>query len=447
MLNKLLLLLFTSLVLSYGEVHAQSPFNLQPSGSNRVVDCSLNTTYCSGQYTRGTWWDLYNTQTTRSDSSAPISPPTVAYARLNYSGTCVSSPPGQVQLPCAIGGIHLEWFDNQTNNDEMYFGLIFKLNSTYTCSLVGLSKMFFMRMLDNPTSATHQSNGVFLIRGCDTQNRSIVFSHNSSTVNNAHTCALDLGLTCFENVGHIPLVNDVYYRLEACIRRSSTLTSQNGILWWAINGTMVGRYTNFNYQGVNEFVWNQTWDGYGNGQGFDGLTEQILDHIVIAIPPSGGCASIAGGGTPTPPSPTPPGPTPPPTPPTPPTGIGVVNDLVLSAIDSTTLRVSFTQVTDGAGGVPKYDVRFAPAPMQWGASPNATNGTCSNATILNGAVGSQVSCTITNVNPNTTYNAQLVPYVGIIGSATYGQLSNIGAVTTPSSGSGIPPVPTGLKVE
>lgn len=299
-----LMFLFSLLSILFSqESNAQVLF---PSGSTVTVNCNQNTTNCAGQYIRGTFFDLYNTNTTRSDSSAPVSPPTVAYAKLTYVGPCNNG--GGSPIPCAVGGIHTEWYDNTQANKELYIRVRFKLNATYGCSLVGQSKIFFMRQFDNSSTIEDRSNGVFLVRGCDTNNRSMIFSHNSGTVNNDHTCATDLGLTCFENVGHVPIVNNQWVDFEACIRASTNRTSRDGILVWATNGVIVGRYTNFNYQGVNEFVWNQTWDGYGNGQGFNADAEQIVDHLVIAVPPSGGCASVVGGGGSSPPSPTPPPP-------------------------------------------------------------------------------------------------------------------------------------------
>lgn len=417
-----------------GQAAAQSSgWNLQPINALRTVDCNLTSTYCPGQFIRGTWLDVYNTQTTRDDSSAPLSPSRVAVAGMYYpTPICGHGTNGQTSLPCAVGGIHLAWYDNQNTNRELYVGVMFKLNPGYGCSLVGMSKIFFMRMMENINSSERRSNGVFLLRGCDTTNRTMIFSHNSSTVNNSHTCG-DGGLACFQNTGHVPIANGVWYRFEACIRSSTNNTSRDGVLWWAINGTIVGTYTDFNYQGVNQFDWNQTWDSYGNGQGFNQVTEQIVDHIVVAIPTNGGCASRVGGGVPSPPAPPPPppGPTPPPPPPVT-TNPGTVTDLAATATSSTSARLTFTIQNDGNGSQAKQDIRFALAPTNWGAAQSVSSGDCSTPVVPSAAIGTTWQCDVTGLTPGTAYQFQTVSYRGTLNQgAVYGGLSNVASATTP----------------
>src|SRR2546423_9686962 len=55
---------------------------------------------------------------------------------------------------------------------------------------------------------------------------------------------------------------------------------------------------------------------------------------------------------------------------------GSVHDLAVSATESTSATLSFTQVGDGTGQPAKYDVRFAIAPIAWGSAPSVTSGTC-----------------------------------------------------------------------
>src|SRR4029079_3665150 len=47
---------------------------------------------------------------------------------------------------------------------------------------------------------------------------------------------------------------------------------------------------------------------------------------------------------------------------------GTVADLIVTAIDNTSVTLAFTQVDDGTGQPASYDVRFAPTPMSWSAA-------------------------------------------------------------------------------
>lgn len=257
-------------------------WTLEPAGSVRKLDCGFNTTNCSGQYIAGSIYDSGGGSII-SDASAPVSPNNVLRAIL---------PLGQT-----VGGDQFEWWDSATGQ-ELYVGTYARINANYSCSSVSSTKFSFMRAFENKGAGT-QLNGTFIFEGCG-DSRTMTFHHNTGGLNNGHVCGGDAqGATCFPNVGPGQIVRGQWFKLEACIRASTTSTSQNAIVWWAINGVMAGRYTNLNYGGpvVNEAVFNQTWDGAGNGQGF--TTDSIidLDHMVVSVPPNGGCASVVGGVT------------------------------------------------------------------------------------------------------------------------------------------------------
>lgn len=286
-------------------VHA----TLEPAGSVQIARCDMSTTaICNAvknTVAPGRWYDLYSSAVIGSDGSEPISPPGFLDSAMYYSGPCNNG--GGSPLGCANGGTQVGYIDNKADR-ELYARFSFKINSSYGCSLVGKSKVFFMRSFDFPFGF-ERSNGVFLIEGCGTT-KSMMFSHNSGNLDNSHTCSLDLGLACFPNVGSAAIPAGQWVTVEACIRASSSLTSRDGVLWWAINGVMSGRYTNFNYGSgnINEWVQNETWDGYGNGQGFTTDVHQMFGDVYVSVPPNGGCASVAGGGGTTPPGDTtPPG--------------------------------------------------------------------------------------------------------------------------------------------
>lgn len=294
--------MFFSLILLFGlwATPASAQWTNEPTGSMRKVDCALATSNCAGQVTSGTFFDLYALPI-GSDATAPRSPSTVGVARLAYSGPCSNG--GSSFLSCGEGGGHLEFYNN-AGTREIYMGAYFKLNSTYSCSRVGKSKIFFLRAFDNRFGAA-ASHGVFLFGGCG-DTKTFEFSHNTGTLNNSHICGGDaIGNLCYNNVGSGTFQRGQWVKFEACIRASTTLTSRDGAVRWWVNGVEAGRYTTLNYgAGVaNEWVWDQTWDGFSNGQGFTSVAEQILDHIVISIPPNGGCTASLGASVDNPPGP------------------------------------------------------------------------------------------------------------------------------------------------
>src|SRR4051812_41459014 len=116
---------------------------------------------------------------------------------------------------------------------------------------------------------------------------------------------------------------------------------------------------------------------------------------------------------------------------------GSISDLMVSAIASTSVTLKFTQVDDGTGEAASYDVRYAVAPISWGAASPTANGTC--ATPLAGTgIGTPLTCSILGLTPGTSYNFQLIAFRGTLNSdATFGGASNIASASTPA----LPPPP------
>jgi hypothetical protein len=301
LLNSLLLVL---LLASLGEAHPI--FTREPAGSTPLTDCPMDITVCNA--VRNTvvfdrWYDLYNNATIISDGSEPASPPTVLDSYMDNARPCLSNPPGAVFMNCAVGGGQTGYISGAARR-ELFVGLMFKINSNYSCSYVGASKVFFVRTIDNPLGSV-RTNGVFLIQGCGSV-KNIIWSHNTGGgLDNSHQCPSDLGLACYANVGSGAIVAGQWTKIEVCIRDSSCPTCRDGVVKWWINGQPSGSYTQFNYGSgnVNEFVQNQTWDGYGNGQGFSTPSHQMFGHVYISAPGNGGCLTGTGSGGTTPPPP------------------------------------------------------------------------------------------------------------------------------------------------
>lgn len=294
--------LLALLVLSAPSV-ASAQWTNEPPGSVPVADCAFSdSSFCNAQkggLVFDRWFDYYNSAVFETDSGDTISPPGTINAILPNSGSLCSNGGGS-PLACANGGMHFGYITSAPSR-EIFVGTNIWINPGYGCSLVGSSKWMFVRDLDNPAGFT-PTNGVFLIRGCGAT-KQIIFSHNAGNHDNSHTCATDLGLTCFPNVGPGTITEGQWAKVEVCMRGSSSLTSRDGIVKWWVNGVLAGSYTNFNYGNgnINEVIYQQTWDGYGNGQGFSQTIRQRFGHLHISYPPNGGCASGQGGGGTTPP--------------------------------------------------------------------------------------------------------------------------------------------------
>jgi uncharacterized protein YjdB len=122
------------------------------------------------------------------------------------------------------------------------------------------------------------------------------------------------------------------------------------------------------------------------------------------------------------------------------TNPGTVTDLRVATVDSTSVTLSFTQVDDGAGQPAKYDVRFAVAPIDWGAAASVTNGGCKTP-VVGFAIGATLTCSVAGLRSATKYNFQLVAFRGTLNQgAVFGGLSNIAAATT-GAGTSPPPAP------
>src|SRR2546430_15992248 len=78
---------------------------------------------------------------------------------------------------------------------------------------------------------------------------------------------------------------------------------------------------------------------------------------------------------PPPPPPRPPPPAPPPPPPAT-TNPGTVSDLAVADVTDSSVTLSFTEVSNGAGLPASYFVRFAKPPIAWGSATDVTWGSC-----------------------------------------------------------------------
>lgn len=237
-----------------------------PAGGTVLLDHAFNS--MSGLFTP------YANTVIVSDSSAPFSPSNVARTRL--------------EAFAKQGGDEVSYTAPVTYR-EMFFGLYWRTNPQFQGRISG-NKLFFLR---GPGT-----NGVFYMVGgpnMGASNFSLVWSHNSGHLNNSHIMGGDaIGNAAFGNVNgsSSTLAPGLWYKLECHIRASTTSSSRDGFIRWWINNTLTGSYDSFNYAAaaatsgspgmMNQWVWNQTWDGSGDmGTSNTVPWEHYVDHVYL----------------------------------------------------------------------------------------------------------------------------------------------------------------------
>lgn len=259
-----------SLVILFISSPALAQWTNEPAGFTSMLDCPFNTkptpqaTVCNIQ-------NVYNVGTITTDSTAPLSPSNVYKSSLSAGASS--------------GGTQLNWFTpGRTVYNEMYVGIMWRTNPEFFGRQV-VNKLFFVR---GPVN-----NGFWGLNGCPGQgspsNCYLIFGHNSGSLDNSHTCAAQLGLICNPNAGSGPITLGTWTKLEAYVKKSTTATSRDGIVRWWVNGSLVGNYTNMNYaqNGLNEWVWSETWDGTVNPVPAVEWAH-FIDQVHISVPSGGG---------------------------------------------------------------------------------------------------------------------------------------------------------------
>jgi hypothetical protein len=115
---------------------------------------------------------------------------------------------------------------------------------------------------------------------------------------------------------------------------------------------------------------------------------------------------------------------------------GNVTDLAVVATTATTVTLSWTEVASGTTTPASYDIRYGPAAgFAWWlvhlTPPDTLTGTTP-------AGGAKITRVVTGLQPSTAYSFQVVAFTGILGAATFGQLSNV----APGMTAALPPPPS-----
>src|SRR5690348_5563541 len=109
---------------------------------------------------------------------------------------------------------------------------------------------------------------------------------------------------------------------------------------------------------------------------------------------------------------------------------GTVSDLAVAGVTDTSVTLSFTEVSDGAGQPASYDVRYAAGTITWASAASVTQGSCSSP-VAGIAFGAKLTCTVLRLAPATGYQFQLVAFRGTLHvDAVFGGYSNVVSGTT-----------------
>src|SRR6266704_3165229 len=75
------------------------------------------------------------------------------------------------------------------------------------------------------------------------------------------------------------------------------------------------------------------------------------------------------------------------------TNPGTVTDLAVTGVTDSSVSLSFTEVTNGAGQPASYDIRWAVGTISWGSATSVARGTCATP-VAGSAIGAKRSCTV-----------------------------------------------------
>jgi hypothetical protein len=247
------------------------PFTNEPAGSTLISDFPYNSKTGTGTGP-GVWNTTNGNSQIVADSSAPESPSNVL--QINYPvGFKAGSAPDNSFV--SLSGART----------ELFVGLWWKANAGWQQEINSeISKIFFF--------ISNGAPGILVMRGPQGGPYSLDFGLEFPGIFNGHiagTSGDNPGTrNFFYNSGSVSVFPGNWYKVEMYTKFSSTTTSRNGILRWWVNNTMVGNYTNVNYDTTrpwNEAKVSPTWGGGNNTKTQNDWFR--YDHIRVSLPNSG----------------------------------------------------------------------------------------------------------------------------------------------------------------
>ena len=232
-----------------------------PAGGTVLLDHAFNTV--------SPVFQNYNNTPIVSDPTAPYSPNNVAKHRL--------------EARAGVGGDETYYVvPNGISYRELYVGMIWRTNPQFQGRIV-MNKLWFIRgntgtnLFYGINGGPRQGQGSFYLAG----------SVNTGGIDNTHIFGDPVG-NFYPNTGANANVSmGVWYKIESHVRCSTTRTSRDGFAKVWLDGTLIMNYTNLNYcgpngEGLNTWLWNETWDGNQDmGVSNTVAWEHYMDHVYI----------------------------------------------------------------------------------------------------------------------------------------------------------------------
>lgn len=244
------------------EANAQAWPN-EPAGSRVISDWSWNALSGAG------WRDDGGNRRIVQDSTAPLSAASVLESKRD---------------PNAYGGSN-EALDFTTSN-ELYVGFWWKPSSPFTGWATLQNKISIVK------SATGGHTYVLMNSSQRGGPFALAIQLDYGSVGNSHLgngWGDSLGpWNLYANQGDSGVALGVWHRIELYIKKSTTSTSQDGILRWWMDGSPQGNYTNVNYPaGFVNVGLTPIWDSPDN---IPFPEYHWYDHVKVSIPSGGGGA-------------------------------------------------------------------------------------------------------------------------------------------------------------
>ena len=246
----------------------------EPAGSTVLLDCDMSSRNCNGR--------LYTAYA--GGGVAQLADGAVAY----YNQLAINQSNANGAQPAYYPT------GSAAAMPEMYVSFRWKMNADFQggTSIDG-NKLFYMRAFENPAGGA-VVNGHFAMTGSQYGPWQLAFRPN---VDQGTRCARLNRSLCAPNANVVSIERDKWYNVEAYIKASTCATCSDAVVRWWVNGKLVGNYTNLDYGAnvINEFVFDQTWDGSAEYQctSRDCSKEwfHYLDHLHISAPrcAAGGC--------------------------------------------------------------------------------------------------------------------------------------------------------------
>ncbi|HKC40423.1 MAG TPA: hypothetical protein VKC15_12840 [Gemmatimonadales bacterium] len=256
-----------------GPVAPQVPWPNEPPDFTTLSDYGFDDAFTVGTAVPlSDGWFIDNPDgnaTEADDPDAPLSPPHV----------------GRWRYPIGFTGGHgpaAMYRSLDTPRREMYFGYRWRASQPWQGHPAGVNEISFVLAQDNilVLQMNGPPGGPF--------NLIVTTEFTTSNGHLANSWGDDPGARQLGgNVdgGNYVVAAGQWYDIEVYFKMSTTSTSRDGIVQWWVNGTMVGDYTNVNFDAANpftEFQFSPTWGGIGGSK-----TEEDYfwyDHVRLSVP-------------------------------------------------------------------------------------------------------------------------------------------------------------------